>query len=102
MLMWGIFFAEGSVCLAQTSFNPYLIYPLKTSYEGALAVFPLFERQCITEFGEGAKFEGHPIFSNKEFDEETQSYVDLYDFAFSCDGCKGSVYLTKKEKIKNV
>ena len=95
-----LFFVGVGMCLAQPSFDMYQTYPLKTTYEGALAVLPLFERQCIQEFGEGTKFEGHPIFLIREFNEELQSYVDYYDVAFSCDGCKGKVYLTKKEKVR--
>ena len=101
LLISCVFFIGIGVCLAQTAADLYQTYPLKTSYEGALAVLPLFERQCIERFGEGAKFEGHPIFSHREFNEELQSYVDLYDVAISCDGCKGEVYLTKKEKVRD-
>lgn len=77
--------------------NPYIIFSLNTTYEGVEAVKPLFERQCIEEFGEGAVFKGYPYFTGTTmYDENSKTEIKIYDLAANCNGCLGKVFEEKK------
>lgn len=87
-----VFFVGSSICHAQVSLDSYAVFEMNLTYELASAVIPVFEKHCIESYGEGSVFNAHPLFSHKEFDENTQSYIDYYDVAAYCNGCKGSFF----------